>query len=387
MIHLLTWIPHQYQQTLCRELQDSYDADFTVWFAEREHKDFPFKANEVADFSKQYLSETGYGKLFRALKADKDAVVILGGWRSPMTTRTLLITTLLQVPVFIWADHPHPRRRNLLTAAVRSAYLRLLNVVASGFLACGQPTREHLAALGLPRQKITNFPYWTELPSEWSAPLGAQIDSSRPLKLVTVGRLFPVKQIHVAIEAVAIANKKAGRTIAELMIAGDGPERSSLEAVANRLGVADCVKFLGWLESEETRGRIGESDALIITSSFEPYGVVVLEAMAAGRPVLASSTVIAAVDRDEGTGAILLHQQGDANALAEQITSFANDRQKLRDASLAARRTAEKWPPSRALDILGDALGRTKAGRQLIARRQQFGGREFVVANSSGAAQ
>lgn len=371
MIHLLTWIPLEYQQSLCRELHGYYGSDFTVWFAERTHEQFPFKSSGVAEFSKQYLSETGYRQFFRALRADKEAVVILGGWRSPMTARALIITTLLRVPVFIWADHPHPRRRGIAVRAVRHSYLRLVNTIAAGFLACGQPTLEHLTELGLSRDKIIMFPYWTDIPDYWTLPAGSHAEAAtaqRPLKLIAVGRLFPVKQFHVAIEALALANSKAGRRIAELVIAGDGPERSSLEALAREKNVSDSVTFLGWLESDEIRCQIEKADLLLITSSFEPYGVVALEAMAAGRAILASEEVIAAVDRDEGTGAVVFHRGGNAQELAEQIGSFAADRQRLNDASVAARRTAEKWPPSRAVEILGQVLNRTAAGRRLVGR-------------------
>jgi|GEM_PF-1070345 glycosyltransferase involved in cell wall biosynthesis len=371
MIHLLTWIPLEYQQSLCREFHEHYGPDFMVWFAERAHRDFPFKSNAEGGFASRYLCDTGYSDFFRALRADPDAVVVLGGWRSPMTARVLAITTLLRVPVFIWADHPHPRKRGIVFRALREFYLRGLNLIVAGFLACGEPTVEHLVSLGLARRKIRVFPYWTELPERWSLPAGCQpeaVSMRRPLKLIAVGRLSPVKQFNVAIEAVGLVNRTAGHTIAELDIAGDGPERASLEEFAREQGASACVTFLGWLEAKEIRPQIEKADLLLITSAFEGYGVVALEAMAAGRAVLASDVVIAAIDRDEGTGAIVFHQVGNARDLAEQIRSFAADRERLYRASVAARATAEKWPPSRAIEILGQSIGRTSEGRRLIER-------------------
>lgn len=387
MIHFLTWLPLPYQQTLCRVLDDHYGPDFLVWFGETNHEQFPYKVNQVDGFRSRYLDREGYWQLFRAIFADKEAVVILGGWRSPMTGRALVITTLLRVPVFIWADHPHPRPRGFAVRALRNIYLRLLNMIAAGFLACGQPTLEHLVSLGLSRDKITVFPYWTDLPQRWSLPAGSQDDAvteRRPLKLVTAGRLFPVKQFSVAIEAVSLANIKAGYRVAELVIAGDGPERSLLEAFAAERNTSDCVTFLGWLESDEIRREIEKADLLLITSAFEPYGVVALEAMAAGRAVLASEEVIAAVDRDEGTGAVLFHRVGNANDLAEQINWFATDRQRLYRASIAARKTAEKWPPSRAIEILGQTLTRTAAGRRLVGRADSSNSPKFQSEESVG---
>jgi glycosyltransferase involved in cell wall biosynthesis len=98
---------------------------------------------------------------------------------------------------------------------------------------------------------------------------------------------------------------------------------------------------------------------------------VVLEAMAAGRPVLASAGVVAALDRDEGTGAVLLHPIGDIECLASQILSLACDRERLREASVAARAMADKWPPSRAAEIIDKILMQTRQGKLLLKKTQR----------------
>src|SRR4030095_14721146 len=148
MIHLIVRLPVPYQRSLCRTLHDCYYGAFMSWFGQRTNEEFPHEENTEEQFCCQYLSEVGYWKLFRALLADREAIVILGGWSSPMTARTLLFTTLLRIPVFIWADHPHPRRRSSIREALRRLYLRTLSFVVNGFLACGQPTAEHLQSLG-----------------------------------------------------------------------------------------------------------------------------------------------------------------------------------------------------------------------------------------------
>ena len=89
MIHFVTWIPHPYQQALCRVLNDHYGSDFLVWFAESASEEFPHKVSPVEGFRSRYLDREGYGDLFRAIFADKEAVVILGGWFAPMSVRTI----------------------------------------------------------------------------------------------------------------------------------------------------------------------------------------------------------------------------------------------------------------------------------------------------------
>jgi glycosyltransferase involved in cell wall biosynthesis len=376
MIHLVTWLPLPYQRTLCRTLSDVYGPAFVAWFAETAHEEFPYSSGPQNSFPHHYLSDVGYGQFFRELKKDSEAIIILCGWSSPMTNKTLLMATLLRIPVLIWADHPHPRKRSWVAQRSRIFYLRLLGRIVSGFLACGNQTVEHLVSLGIDRKKITTFPYWVELPEEWALPIRCldENEARRPLRLLAIGRHVPVKQFGIAIEAVALANKKAGRELAVLAMVGDGPERAALEMLARTLDSWVTVSFRGWLESDEIYQALREADALVLTSRFDAYGAVVLETMAAGRPVLASTGVVAALDRDEGTGGILLHPIGDIDTLAEQIALLACDHERLSKASLSSRATAEKWPPARAVTIIDGMLGKTKRGRILLKRKQHFAG-------------
>ncbi len=358
MIHLVTWLPLPYQRSLCRTLAEAYGPAFVAWFAERAHKEFPNSPDAHNLFVHHYLSEVGYGKFLSELRSDPAAVVILCGWSSPMTNRTLLLSALSGTPVFIWADHPHPRQRSLPKKLVRKIFLNLLALKVSGFLACGKPTVEHLISLGIPASKITNFPYWVDLPNEWAVPKRcvAEAASRQPFSLLGIGRHVPVKQFEVAIDAVALANTRAGRVVAELVLVGDGPERARLEAHSRSVASSASVHFTGWLDGEEILKRLRASDALVLPSRFDAFGVAVLEAMAAGRAVLASAGVMAARDRDEGTGAVIIHPVGDVERLAEHITLLATDCESLRKASLAARATADKWRPKRAIAILEEAL-------------------------------
>jgi glycosyltransferase involved in cell wall biosynthesis len=365
MIHLITRLPHSYHRTLCRTLDKAYDGKFTAWFMEASNQDFPSSSLVNDRFKHHFLSEVGYMKLLRALASDKEAVVILGGWSSPMTNRTLLIASLLRIPVFIWADHPHPRRRTWIKEHARKLYLRFLGGTVAGFLVCGRPTVEHLSGLGLDGSLVREFPYWVEIPDHCSLPPGSFV-KEKPLRLIAVGRHAPIKQFEIAIRAIACVNRKAGRQAVELILVGDGPERTALESAAALLRCEESVQFCGWLEGTKLADIIESSDALVLPSKFDAYGVVVLEAMARGRPVLASRGVVAAVDRCDGSDAIMMHPAGDEDLLAEQIEMFADDRDRLRRAAFAARAIAEQWKPERAVPLLRELLNTTRRGTALL---------------------
>lgn len=348
MIHLVIREPIAYQRTLCRALDDCYRGEFAAWFASGSESDFEARD----DFERRFLGETGFASLFRALRADVNPVVILGGWSSSLAYKTLFISAALRVPILIWADHPHPRARSRAFETFRRAYLRLLSRRTVAFLACGRPTVEHLARFGIAREKILNFPYWVEVPDDWSPPktVGDEGSAKEPLHLLAIGRLVAIKGFDVAIKAMPLANQNG--SVADLLIVGDGPERQRLERLADSLKTGRAVRFAGSVDNAKVFEHLRNADALIVPSAFEPYGVVVLEALAHGRPVLASDEVIAAIDRGDGTGAIRFHRAGDAEELAGQIVALASDRKDLEHASHSARAIAEQWKPQRAAEMI-----------------------------------
>ena len=112
------------------------------------------------------------------------------------------------------------------------------------------------------------------------APIAVRSDAT---DIVCVGELRPVKAIDVLLEALAIL-KLSGRRVSAT-IAGEGPQGAELKAQALRLGVADQVRFIGFCPAREafTMGRM-----LVIPSRAESLPYIVLEAAAAGIPVIAT---------------------------------------------------------------------------------------------------
>ena len=102
--------------------------------------------------------------------------------------------------------------------------------------------------------------------------------------IVCVGELRPVKAIDVLIEALAML-KQSGRRVTAT-IAGEGPDAAKLKAQASRLGLADQVRFIGHCPARKAfaMGRM-----LVIPSRAESLPYVVLEAAAAGLPIIATN--------------------------------------------------------------------------------------------------
>jgi glycosyltransferase involved in cell wall biosynthesis len=99
--------------------------------------------------------------------------------------------------------------------------------------------------------------------------------------LLAMGRLHENKGFDTLIRALALLPG------ARLSIAGEGPERPALEALARELGVADRLTLLGW--RQDTGALLAECDLFLCPSRHEPLGNVVLEAWSAARPVIAAA--------------------------------------------------------------------------------------------------
>jgi teichuronic acid biosynthesis glycosyltransferase TuaC len=100
--------------------------------------------------------------------------------------------------------------------------------------------------------------------------------------LLAVGHLVPVKAQELIIGALPLLPG------VRLLVAGNGPNRAMLEALAHKLAVADRVSFLGAVAQAQLRDYYGAADALLLPSSREGWANVLLESMACGTPVIAS---------------------------------------------------------------------------------------------------
>ena len=134
----------------------------------------------------------------------------------------------------------------------------------------------------------------------------------------SVGRLAGEKAYDRLIRAVARLKQED----VCLLLVGDGPVRSALEAEASRLGITDRVRFVGW--QEDVNAFLNAMDVFALSSDFEALPFSALEAMAAGLPVVATDVggVREAV-LDGETGYIV--PQGDEDALADRIDCLLAD--------------------------------------------------------------
>ncbi len=137
-----------------------------------------------------------------------------------------------------------------------------------------------------------------------------------------LGRVVEKKGFDLLLRAYAASG--AARGAWNLVLAGDGPARPGLEALAAELGLAGRVHFPGRLDRDDVRRAMAGAEIFVMPSRLEPFGIVVLEAWDAGRPVVATDrggTSEFVTDGEDG----LLVDPNDLAALAGALDRLADD--------------------------------------------------------------
>ena len=205
---------------------------------------------------------------------------------------------------------------------------------ARWLLPCSRFEADVMRRMGL-EQPSTVVPLWIDWSSEQPAHAGTKAapslvqDAPRPW-ILFVGQLTPRKGYDIAIDALPLVRRRhPGATL--LFVSGLNPaERKEAEDRARFQGVQEAIRFLGRVEDSELHGLFGACDAYWTPTRYEGFGLTVLEAMAAGAPVLAADVpVVNEIVRHDQDG--LLFRAGDKDALAEATLRL------LGDAPLAAR--------------------------------------------------
>jgi glycosyltransferase involved in cell wall biosynthesis len=149
-----------------------------------------------------------------------------------------------------------------------------------------------------------------------------------------LGRLHPKKNVDLLIEALARCD-----TSVTLRIAGDGPERDRLTALAATCGVADRVTFLGFVDDARKREFLSQIDALALVSDYECFGMAAAEAMIAGLPVIVSpETGLTGIVRDEQAGLVAACTADAVAGAIGQMAAGGEARQTMADAAARAAR-------------------------------------------------
>jgi len=178
-----------------------------------------------------------------------------------------------------------------------------------------------------------------------------EVEKTKPNKeksdLIYVGRLINGKNVDLLIKSIVLL-KKRPKTI----IIGDGPEKERLKKLTEKLGLKDCIKFLGFVEKEKVYSYLKSSKVFVFPSILEGFGMAVMEAMACRLPSIVIKhkwNAAAELVKDRETGLITENYE---NELARAITSLLKNEGLRKKMSKKAREKAQSYDWEKQADKL-----------------------------------
>ena len=315
----------------------------------------------------RFLGLFNFG-LWRMIRSGNfDAVVILTGYRYASFWIMLAAAKSIGIPVLFGTDAHQlkPLDGTSWKIPVKGWFWPRLFNLADIVIVPSSGGITLMRSLNIPPEKIVLTPYavdnrwWIQesgkvnrqaVRAEWSISADASV-------ILFSGKLQSWKRPHDLLRAFAQADIKESF----LVFAGDGPLRSSLEEEAALLGVADRVRFLGFVNQTRLPAVYRSCDLFVLPSEYEAFGVVVNEAMLCNCPVIVSDRVGARFDLVQNGTTGFIYPMGDIASLRGLLCELLASRDRLEQMGKDARNRMTDWSPTE--NVEGVAKGIDRAWR------------------------
>jgi glycosyltransferase involved in cell wall biosynthesis len=385
--------PIQYQAPLLKCIASDPAFDLSVYFLSAfstcEYRDPGFAADITWDvpllegYKHEFLPAIGRrdrltrlrpfarGLSKRLLRGQFDALW-LHDYAHQAHLRALLIAKLLGIPILLRTEShcgSHPRSRARIAA--KAVLMRALFGLVDAFLAIGTANLRYYLSYGVRPERVFMMPYAVDNlffseGAERAHPAREELRNAlgfapaRPV-ILYASKITANKRPSDLLTAYIRLGAEGREPHPYLLFVGDGPQRRELEERARALGWSS-VRFVGFVGQHELPRYYDLCDLFVLPSEFEPWGLVVNEAMNAAKPVIASDRVGAAVDlvRDGRNGFIF--PCGDIEALRSRLARLVVDAQLMKTMGAESKRLIARWNFAADLAGLKRALAAVSLG-------------------------
>lgn len=236
-----------------------------------------------------------YSGLYRILSEYNPSIIIIHAF-TIATNKLWLRSFLKKTPYIIWSGSIERRERRISfiknlrrnVFSIRKLQRKVLIKRAAGFIAYGTKAKEYLVSMGAEPDTIeiginTVDTQFFKLESEKLRKLNP---NDNKINLLYIGYLWPIKNVLKVLKV--IHNLSQLRNDFILDIVGDGEEREKLEQYVEENNLNEFVKFHGYKQKNEIPHFLAKADCFLFQTDFDIWGLVLVEAMAAGIPCISS---------------------------------------------------------------------------------------------------
>jgi glycosyltransferase involved in cell wall biosynthesis len=371
--------PIQYQAPLLRRIAQEPDIELTVFFGSdfsvRSYEDKGFGVAVEWDvpllegYRYEFLPayrDTGDAKVFSPIskgilqrlagEGDKPGFDVLWvhGYSTVNTLQAMVWAKLQGIPVLLRAESwLHDRVRGAMKLAAKKVFFMLLRGMVDATLAIGTHNRqywEHYLGSEFP---IFSMPYSVDnayfqtrsleaTPERETLRAELGFEPGRPI-ILFASKLQTRKHCADLIEAYALLSPAAGQEpLSYLAIVGDGEERAALEAQAARTGFGS-IRFCGFRNQSELPRFFDLCSVFVLPSRYEPWGLIVNEAMNAARAVIVTDDVGSAIDLIADGVEGFVYPVRDVPALADALRKVLGSPETAEAMGRNALRRIDTW--------------------------------------------
>lgn len=372
-VGLVTNIASPYQVDLFEALAET-DVDLTVLFLAETEANRPWDRLRSAGFSFKYVSpnlRTPLGHLnptvIREMRRVRPDVWVFGcSYFSPSIVLAVLESRRASTPWIYWGERPS----RIPVSVVKSWYLRAFLRSAAGIWAISSRARDFYSSVtnGIP---VAQVPYAlsSTMGSSDLLPLKVKSDPHQEISLLFVGQLISRKNPVLVVRVADVLQQMGHRVKVEFV--GSGPLSEDIEASARQLGVSTVTR--GNLPRQDVLTRMRRSDVLLLPSRDDGWGMVVMESLAMGTPVVGSRHVDALVEAEARDRVAARAVPVDAEHIAQEVQALiACDEFRTAQLEERARAVVDEFTAHRVAErasrTLRDVLDTKRAADQAADR-------------------
>ena len=360
-INLIQDLATPHNNVLIAQFKERSDIRIKLWYA-READQSLYQWS--SDITNEHFRAEIYGRKFnwRFIKyclSHSEERFFIVGWGNANTRLIHLIFFLLRRPFNHWTDLPNHKMQRMsnFKKILRWSAYRLLRHSHCKVFCVGITTLNCFRAWGFSAKQLVNLPIFVTTDDDLAAyharrsELFVKYTIQQQGFLISAGsRLIHEKGYDLLIRAIALLDAETRQNV-KIVIVGSGHSQPELRRLITKLRLSNQVVMEQWLEIDDFKALIANSDVFIHPARFDSYGGTTL-GMSLGVPVIGSYGAGAAFDRIKQGRNGFLYDAEDIQTLAGYITLLYQNPKLKRRLGTAAYQTARQWHPQIGVDII-----------------------------------